>query len=673
MRVMALTNILKIHRAKEASLKAYCLPGLVFSLGALLLLSATGYGSDEGTLLEEYRSVMDRAAFADKENGGLLDGWKVFTGDTWPEAGQEAPADAWTLNSDGAFCPGASGPLSLVSPPIPLEEGLESLSASVMATGAGSSRVILAWMAAGNTLEQVTFRESPPAPDGRRRFNLSESIRPAGADTLRLALMHTPEAGNGFCWQTARVSALFKYVPEIELLYNRVGYEQVAPKRFTVWSNFPAQTGHLTLADLTGEVVFQAPLGDGERILGADGAMWEGYYYRGDFTNFEEEGAYTLAITLDASEPLAAEIQIGFNLLWEKAFLPAVQAFQRHRADNSSGDGVPRLWNDPGLNGAPDALLLWSLVYSWSLLRMRFAGEPPLTLLEQEAFYGADRVARWILQGNAEKLARHEECERYLNALSCIANYKQSGDEMLEAARQVLSLLMAEKRDGPWVFFAALDLYAATGEETWLVYAQEIYPGLTLERVESLLEYEAITSTLITIPLQHTFTEMMDQVIPRANNPFGLACFAEKDGRGFFAWKKDVNLPLLGNAARVLSAMQTSLHAFRYTARKDYQAVAYDQLNWLLGNNPYGSCLVTGLCGEDPPVAVAGETVSTVPAGLVLHGIGPRAADLDLPHFAASQEDGPTENTNGYSLRNNALYIQALSSLKRIPAVRPRQ
>ena len=304
-------------------------------------------------------------------------------------------------------------------------------------------------------------------------------------------------------------------MPEIKLLYNRVGYEQVAPKRFTVWSNFPAQTGRLTLADLTGEVVFQAPLGDGERILGADGAMWEGYYYRGDFTNFEEEGAYTLAITLDASEPLAAEIQIGFNLLWEKAFLPAVQAFQRHRADNRSGDGVPRLWNDPGLNGAPDALLLWSLVYSWSLLRMRFAGEPPLTLLEQEAFYGADRVARWILQGNAEKLARHEECERYLNALSCIANYKQSGDEMLEAARQVLSLLMAEKRDGPWVFFAALDLYAATGEETWLVYAQEIYPGLTLERVESLLEYEAITSTLITIPLQHTFTEMMDQVIPR--------------------------------------------------------------------------------------------------------------------------------------------------------------
>lgn len=669
---MAVMNFWKIRYTDRKSLKKRILTGAAFLLCTLLLRAAPASGSDEGGLLEEYRPVMDMAAFADKENGGLLDGWKVFTGDTWPETGQEATAEAWTLNGDGAFCPGASGPLSLVSPPIALEEGLESLSASVMAAGAGSSRVILAWMGAGKALEQAAFRETPPAPDGRRRFNLSESIRPAGADTLRLVLMHAPEAANGFCWQTARVSALFKYVPEIKLFRNRVGYEQVAPKRFTVWSNFPAQTGRLTLADLTGDVVFQAPLGDAERISGADGATWEGYYYQGDFTNFEEEGAYTLAVTLDASDPLAVEIQIGFNLLWEKAFLPAVQVFKHHRAGEISGDGVPRLWNDPGLNGAPDAVLLWSLVYSWSLLRMRFPGEPPLTLLEEEVFYGADRVARWILQGNAEAMARHEECGRYLNALSCTAHFKQGGDEILEAARQVLSLLMAEKKDGPWVFFAALDLYAATGEESWLVYAQEIYPGLTLERVESLLEYESITSTLVTIPLQHAFTEMMDQIMPRADNPFGLACFAEKDGRGFFTWKKDIDMPLLGNASRVLSAMQTSLHAFRYTARKEYQAVAYDQLNWLLGNNPYGSCLVSGLCGEDPPVVIAGETAPEAPPGLVLHGIGPRKADLDLPHFATSPEDGPTENTNGYSLRNNALYIQALSSLKRIPAPRPR-
>lgn len=673
MQLMAGINSLEIPCTRTYKFGNRFLAGMIIFICLLLAPGVSADDTDPDALLEEYRSIMDIAAFKDMENNSLLAGWQVFSGDGFPEDGQGAQTEAWSLNDAGAFCAGTSGPLSLVSPLAPVEDGLVSISGSIMAVGGGASRVVLRWMGEGKSLAQVVFRETPPAPDGRRRFNLSENERPVGADAFRLALIHVPEAGDDFCWQTARINALFNYVPALKLLYNRVGYEQIAPKKFTVWSNFPATEARFALADLTGEIVFQAPLGRAERISGAGGVTWEGYYYRGDFTNFEEEGAYTLTLSLDAHPPLAADIDIGFNLFWEKAFLPAVQPFERMRADELSVDAFPRLWNDPGLNSASDAVLLWSLVYSWSMLRLRFPEDPPLLLLEREAVYGADRVARWILEGNAEEMCRQEECGRYLNALSCIARFQKDRGDIFEAARQVLTLLMEEKKNDPWTFFAALDLYGATGDENYLVYALDIYPGLTLERVEALLDYESLTNTVVTVALQHAFTEMMDQLLSRADNPFGLTQSIAPPGSGFFTWTKDAKFPLLGSDSRVLSAMQTSLHAYRYTARKDYAAFAYDQLNWLLGNNPYGSCLISGMCGKDgPPVVVSGEKAPETSEGLVLHGVGPREADLDLPRFAATPDDGPTENTNGYSLYNNVLYIQALASLKRIPIARPR-
>lgn len=634
------------------------------------------YAATEGTegesLREEYRPILEVSSFADA--GALLRDWAVILGDTWPEEQQPAPAASWSLGAvaasgPGSFCVGSPEPVSLVSPPISLDPGLQSLSGGVTASGAGDGRVLLLWVAGDRVIETVAMREAPASPTGARRFNLSESMRPTDADAARVILVGQAGGAEPLCWQTVRLSGMITYAPEVWLRCNRLGYEQVAPKRFTVCTNFPATAGKFYLENAVGDRVFLAVLGDGKRIQGADGTTWDNYYFQGDFTDYEEEGDHTLTVLVEDCPPVSVPVHIRFNLFWEEAFLPAVMPFRNHRAEGMAEDGFIRLWADPGLNAGSDAALLWALVQSWSLLRGRFAEEPPLLALEEEAFYGAGRLADWILQGNASRLTDHEDFGLYLNALSCIARYRKEAGTIREAAQLLLAPSLEQKRPGTWCFCAALDLYAATGEERLLEYAKEIFPGITLERVEPLLDFEELTDTPITQHLKEAFAKQVDPLLTTADNPFGLIRYGELGGRGFFTWNAEAKLPILGNNSRLFAAMQAVAQAYRYSAEKEYLVCIYDQINWIFGNNPFGACLVTGICnGTEPAPIPAGKEE----AGRVLHGIGPQAAGSDRPCFYADAGETLNENTQGFSLQNNAQYLRALAFLKRIPVSRPK-
>lgn len=669
-------------RSKTASL-LYSFPGmksLVWQgLVCLVFLACpAGHTLDEITTLEEYRPVLDLDSFSGEETDTVSEGWEVLAGDAWPEQKQPASPETWALEQGAvpgggaALCVTASEPVSLVSPPLRLNNALQSVSGSITATGAGDGKATLYWMAGNEMLGTVALRTAS-GPEGRHRFNLSESDRPAGADSFRVTLVAHSENGEAFCWQTVRFIGVYTYAPEVTLMVNRLGYEQIAPKNFTARSNFPARSARFSITNELGDVVYEASLGPREQVRGAGGAVWEDFYYRGDFTDFEEEGNYTLTLTMDDCPALTAPIRIRFNLLWKEAFLPVVAPFQSHRASPDPASDSLRLWEDSGMNSASDAVLLWSLVQSWSLLRGRFPEDPPLLRLEAEALYGAGALADWIRQGNAEQIIQHDEFPLYLNALTCVAHYKKDADTITEAARILMEPLLNETRKGMWFFFAAMDLYDATDEASYLAYAKEIYPGIVLERVESLLEYEYVANTAITVFLREAFSKQADILVTNAANPFGLVRSQEYFGKGFFTWNEDAKNPLLGNTMRLLSTIQTAAQAYRYSAQKEYLVFVYDQLNWLLGNNPFGICLVSGLCGEqEPPVFPVKEPDANTSGALVLHGTGPQKPDLDLPRFTVSCEGAPDENTNGHSLHNNAHYIRALAYLKRIPVVQPR-
>ncbi len=666
------TSLRAIHKAP-----GYCVAKWL--IGILVLACSAGAISDEVEVREAYRSLLDVSSFADEETQVLPEGWEVMAGDGRQDIEQPAAPEAWSFGDSSlpgggvALCLNAPGPVTVLSPPLLADTGLQSISGSVLGTGEGEARVILYWLKGGRVLESAPMRAAAIAVDGRRRFNLSDSERPEGAEAVQLALVgNTREAGS-FCWETARLTGLYSFLPKVTLQFNRIGYEQIAPKAFTVYSNFPAHAARFAITDEVGDGVYKADLGQGRQIRGADGTSWEGYYYRGDFTDLEEEGVYTVTVYLDECPPVSGNVSVRFNLLWEEAFYPAVQIFKSRRVSDGTASGFPRFWDDPGLNSESDAVLLWSLTQSWSLLRGRFPADPPLLLLEEEVLYGVGGLAAWMLDGNTGQIAGHSDCGLYLNSLTCVAHYKKEAVEILEAARWLMAPIMKEKRGGAWFFAAALDLYAATGEDAYLSYAREIYPGIVLERVESLLDYEYVTDTPITVFLREAFAKKADLLLASADNPFGLVRSRELSGQGFFAWDASAKLPLLGNTPRLLQAIEIASQAYRYSARKEYLVLVYNQLNWLMGNNPFGVCLISGLCREhEPPFVPFRDAAAETTGCRVLHGTGPKIPGRDIPHFAVSSESVPDENTNGYSLYNNAQYLRALAYLKRIPVSRPK-
>jgi len=648
-------------------------------LAALMLLMVSfGHAQDEAATLEEYRPVFDLDSFAGDAPGTVPEGWEIVAANAWPARREPVSSESWSLaegvvpGGGAALCINTLEPVAVLSPQIHLSDDLRSLSGSITATGGDEGQATLYWMAEGAVLEAVVLQPAS-GPEGRCRFNLSESERPVAAESVRVSLVTHGKTGEAFCWQTVRFMGLYAFVPEVTLMCNRLGYEQVAPKQFTIRSNFPAHTARFSITDEFGEVVYEEDLGEGGQVKSAGDVTWEDFYFQGDFTNFEEEGDYTLTVKMDDCPEVTGSIRIRFDVLWEEAFLPAVTPFQHCRPAPGAAPGPLRLWDDPGLNKASDAVLLWSLVQSWSLLQGRYSGDPRLLPLEQEALYGADALTAWVLQGNAVHLLQHEEFPLYLNALTCIARYKKDADKIKEAARLLIRSVLDEKRKGMWFFFAAMDLYEATGEGSYLAYAKEIYPGIVLQRVESLLEYEYVTDTPISVYLREAFCAGADILLANAANPFGLTRSQEDSGKGFFTWNEGVKHPLLGNTARLLSAVQTACQAYRYSAEKQYLVLAYHQLNWLLGNNPFGVCLISGLCREhEPPVRYPEGFRSDDAGALVLHGTGPQAPEVDLPRFTSPSDGSPDENTNGFSLYNNAQYIKALAFLKRIPVARPK-
>ena len=169
-------------------------------------------GTEGESLLEEYRPVLEVSSFADSGNAGvLLPDWTVAPGDTWSGQQQPAPASAWSLGADetsgsGSLCIATAEPVSVVSPPISLDPGLQSVSGGVTASGTGDAKAQLLWMAGDRIIETVTLREAPLSPTGPRRFNLSESMRPADADAARVILVGQAGGAEPLCWQTVRLS-----------------------------------------------------------------------------------------------------------------------------------------------------------------------------------------------------------------------------------------------------------------------------------------------------------------------------------------------------------------------------------------------------------------------------------------------------------------------------------
>lgn len=600
-------------------------------------------------------------------SGGLPQGWHIRVGESAEDAGALTLVRVAEDGSAIVITP-ATEKLTLASPLIPVQDSCTTISGAIQGKGGGKVEAVFQWLSGEEVIETIPFREPPVSNEANRRFNLPETERPETADAMQLLLTVAPsETGTEFHCTTIRVNGTFMQQRNAALFCNKIGYDQVGSKRFTAYANFMAQEATFTINDIGGATVFSGSL-TSARIQGAEGAEWDGYYYRGDFSAFEKEGEYTITVHLDNQPPVTTPILIGFNLLWKAAFAPVLAPFQRFRADAAD---TLQLWDAPCLGDTTEPALLWDLVRSWSILLGRFSNDPVFKPLNDEALYGLEKIAQWVIAHGGIAADDLVAQTYYATSLACGAHFYPGSASILEAAKLLAEEAMKNNLEGVLPFSIAMDMFDATKDQRYFEYAQRIFPGVSIHRVEPLLSYEGNKGENVSIVLNTMFNTISERIIKNSENPFGISKSVAEGQRGFFLSNADAPAPLRGSSARILALTEVMAQAHRYATGPEKQDYVYDQFNWLLGNNPFGACLVAGLCAPDNPLVFLpdGMTINDI-QGFVLHGIGPRSVNEDIPSFSVDAA-GINENTNGFSLANNARYISAMAYLKRIPVARP--
>jgi len=252
----------------------------------------------------------------------------------------------------------------------------------------------------------------------------------------------------------------------------------------------------------------------------------------------------------------------------------------------------------------------------------------------------------------------------------------------------------------PHVLVSALDMYQVTGERRYLDYARgsveeilgsQLVVGRLRGAFGSFGEWNAAALASFALaypddPLVRRIKLALERWVSfaetTADNPFGLS-------------KQSVSLEAANNYFFVPSAIfgfnfqqlgRAWAGALTYRLIGDQRALSFaaDQLDWVMGKNPYGICMVEGAGSHNPnayhhrynsiPGHERGAVPGAVPNGMVRNVIG-----LDVPGFDLSQPDlgdeglmrreRPSYRTNEPWLVHNMHLLLALSGLS--PAAQP--
>jgi hypothetical protein len=125
----------------------------------------------------------------------------------------------------------------------------------------------------------------------------------------------------------------------------------------------------------------------------------------------------------------------------------------------------------------------------------------------------------------------------------------------------------------------------------------------------------------------------------------------------------------LGTNSDVMHAATVMAQAYRYARDPRYLAYVYDQLDWMLGVNPRGLCMLEGAGSFNPPRYHQALTFgfpgrNAIPGGIPNGYAWPGVAD-DRPYFDLRVIDIADWRTNEIWNPHNKNYMLMISSLMR--------
>jgi hypothetical protein len=156
--------------------------------------------------------------------------------------------------------------------------------------------------------------------------------------------------------------------------------------------------------------------------------------------------------------------------------------------------------------------------------------------------------------------------------------------------------------------------------------------------------------------------------IALADNPFGISmCWTGNEPQYFMNFTKDGDWHV-GDNSHYLSDAWAAFLIHQVTGDRDILRFGWNQMNWVLGMNPYGMCMMHGEGTLNTRVThhryntIVGHPEGS-PAGSVFNGIVRFRAGLDLPLWDMMEQGTSRYECNECWLPHNCFYLLAITEL----------
>lgn len=273
-------------------------------------------------------------------------------------------------------------------------------------------------------------------------------------------------------------------------------------------------------------------------------------------------------------------------------------------------------------------------------------------------------IAGWAVV--ASQVSSAELKERYLGCAEKMFRYYQ---------RKVPRKLPA--RPNPHVLIAALELYETTGRHEFLDYArQQVAALLGQDRrrqggygddASAALALFALrfSNDPLSTQVRRRLQEQLEFLLAEPRNPFGIARQQRGEDGYFFE-----PTSFAGQNHMFCERAWGALLIYRLTGDRRAWVYALDQLDWILGKNPYGLCMMEGVGSFNPPRyhtrldAIPGHERGAVP-GTIPNGFVRDVGGYDRPGFDMSRtgRPHPSYRTNEPWLVHNVFHLLAVTAL----------
>lgn len=610
--------------------------------------------------------------------------------------------------------------VNVVTEDIPIPSGLVSITGGISYRGTFPSKVVVEWLKGNEVHNKKELRMIESEGSEWKRFLLSETAVLTGATAIRFHLSTDLNTGGTVWWDEANFTGVVEQTKTVDIFVNQVGYDLLYPKTCILATNFkPEEIKSYLLSDSDREVI-EIKFGDAMRIFGAHKSDWGKWFYRGDFTDWNEEGSYRIVVIIDKKRYYSPPFLIGKDLLWEKTIPKVLEGIRIHRCGtkvegihdpchlDDAFETIPltKGWHDgETYSKTKSALCLSLLAESYNICMWRLLKDNDLaTKMKEEIEWGAEYIASRIkedgsLIGNvvskpeSERKKPEEETDNQPNTGDERTIQKEVSDEesiivglgnsaylfskinpknsyITKTETYVRSILsQSEKNVGLFTALIYLEEMKNTGE--YISASRSCIPDNILSVSEVIPRYDSFTYENKTYDLVQALKNALQQYSEQANqNPFGICPKKWTPEMDFFGITIKNDDKLKGNNFHLLQIAQLAGKAFRFMPENMAKKLFFDHINWILGINPYGVCFIEGLGTKNLSVYAHPYVNSGIDSrklvGVIPHGIYANSPTHDTPYLDASSSSNPDINSAGISIETMALYINALAQFYRV-------